>query len=862
MDKSPHHLYTFNMANFYNQTVKETLDELSVDPKDGLSAAEVARREARYGKNFLRVKETPLWRKLLEPFLDIFMVILIVALGLSLFQNDWIEAITIAIIIIANAVIYYIQRFSTEKILRSLKDSTRQTVLVIRDGEEQSIDSAELVPGDIVILREGDRIPADGRILNESGLLTDESMLTGESESIAKDAKAISGIKKVYEQRNMVFSGAFVYTGSGKFVVTATGNNTEYGRIASLASAAQGESSPISEKINKLVIKIAIVVVAVAILTLIIQLIDGINLLDALKFTLAMIVSAVPEGLPIAISIILALCAKRMARKQALIKELKAIESLGIVTTIASDKTGTLTENRLTLHETWVLSPANEFKYNLMRAVLLESTLINNAAGSPMADPLDICILKYLSAQKISLAKLEPLKSYAFDQKLKLSGNLYRDQSGELKLFLKGAPEVILNRSRLTTAEREKAECKLNDLANRGYKVVAIANAKIKREINELGRLEKTDQFDFAGFVAIADTIRPGAARAIRQNRRMGINTKMITGDHAGTAYAIGKQLGLSEDISEVLDCSKLGNINDDDLADLVRHTTVFARVTPEDKFRILEAIKHNEICAMTGDGVNDVPALVSSHVGIAMGDSSPIVQDAGDIVLLDNNFKNITEAIEESRTVLANIRRMLGYLLATNAGEALTMVGALIFFGDQMLTPIQILWINLVTDSLMVIPIGLEPPEAGILRQKPEPKDAPILPWYLIVRMVIIALIMSTITLSTYFIAKLALGSTAQANTLAFTSLVVMQWSSALSARGTFESAWQRLKIRHRGFHLAMLGAVLLQVAALFSPLSVFVDTVSVPWIALLIVALVSFILPLIIIELYKKLINSRVAP
>ncbi len=842
------------MTNFYNQTVKATLAEFSVNAENGLTTKEVLRRQAKYGKNFLRVQETPLWRKLLEPFLDIFMIILIAAFLLSAVQQDWIETIAIGVIIVADATIYYIQRFSTDRILRSLQNSTRQAVAVIRDGTEQALDASELVPGDIVILREGDRIPADGRIVKESGLLADEAMLTGESEAIAKDARAISGLKKVYEQRNMVFSGAFVLTGSGRFVVTATGNDTEYGRIASLASSVQ-ESSPIAEKINRLVLKIAIVVVILAIIVLAVQLVDGIELFSALKFTLAMIVSAVPEGLPIAISIILALCAKRMAREHALIKELKAIESIGIVTTIASDKTGTLTENRLELREVW--SPGNvaSFRRQLARTALCEATLIDDEGGSTPADPLDVSIIAYLADHQIDCNKLEPLRSYAFDQDLKLSGNLYRGENGALELALKGAPETIINRSKLTPAEREKLELKLTELASKGYKVIAIASGEIKSEINELGRLNKSDKFDFEGFIAIADAIRAEAGRAIKQNARMGVKTKMVTGDHAGTAYAIGRELGLAKDISEVLDCSKLGNISDDDLVDMVKTVTVFARVTPEDKFRILNAIKQSEICAMTGDGVNDVPALVGAHVGIAMGDSPSVVQDAGDIVLLDNNFQNITEAIRESRTVLANIRRMLSYLLATNAGEALTMIGALVLLGDQLLTPIQILWINLVTDSLMVIPLGLEPDEAKILRQKPQSKDAPILPASMIVRMIIIAVLMSALTFGTYFIAKVILGSPEQANTLAFTALVVMQWSSAISARGLYESAWQRLRVRHHSFWWALLVAVLLQVSAIFGPLAVLTGTVPTPLPAIIVTAGVAFVLPLMAIEVYKRL-------
>lgn len=843
------------MADFYNQAASEVIKQFQTSGTDGLSSEKIHALRLKYGKNTLQMAEMPLWRKILKPFVDIFMVILIVAMILSCLQSNWLEAVTILIIIAINAVIYYIQQFSTEKILRSLKRSTLHSVTVIRDGKEQNLEATELVPGDIVILHEGDRIPADGRIISESGLLTNESMLTGESDSIAKDAKAISGPRKVYEQRNMVFSGSFVITGSGRFVVTATGNNTEYGRIASLASSL-GEESPIQKKMNRLVAQIAIIVIAIAVLVLAIQLIDQIPLFEALEFTLAMIVSAVPEGLPIAISIILALCAARMAKKQALIRELQAIESIGIVTTIASDKTGTLTENRLEMKEIW--SPnltSHEFLKSLAGATIGEISSSIEPGSSLVIDPLDVCILNYLRQNKKDSCFYDSLRSYAFDQSIKLSGNLFRDTKGKYILQVKGAPETILARSKLSAKDLDAANDKLVELANRGYKVVAVASTRIDHEINELNRLDKNTFFTFEGFVAVADALRKAVPTAIRQAARMGVKTKMVTGDHAGTAFAIGREAGLAEDFSQVLDCSNLDNINDDDLVDAVKTTTIFARVTPEDKYRILSAIKQTELCAMTGDGVNDVPALVGAHVGIAMGDAPSIVQDAGDIVLLDNNFKNITEAIKESRTVLANIRRMLIYLLATNAGEVITMLGALLISGSQLLTPIQILWINLVTDSLMVIPIGLEPPEQAILRQKPQHKNAPILSFKMLGRMCLIAIVMSSATLATYYVAKWLLNDPAQANTLAFTALVAMQWANAFSARGTHESAWQRFKVPHRSFHIAMGIAILLQALALFSPLGKIVNIVSVPFLPLIITAIITFTVPLIIFELLKRI-------
>lgn len=450
----------------------------------------------------------------------------------------------------------------------------------------------------------------------------------------------------------MVFSGSFVITGTGRIVVVAIGNNTEYGRIASLASSL-GEESPIKIKMDKLVGQIALVVVILAAIILVIQLIDGIPILQALEFTLAMAVSAVPEGLPIAISIILALCAARMAKRKALIKELRAIESIGIVTTIASDKTGTLTENRLRLQEIWspVLTP-KEFRERLACTALTEGVMVGENRDTTAIDPLDTSIMDYLHENNYKVCPSEPVRTYAFDQSLKMSGNLYRAEGNKFLLQIKGAPEVVLTRSKVTGEQLAEAQDKLAEMAGKGYKVVAVASCKIDREINELTRLTKDDTLKFEGFMAVADALRKDVPKAIRQAARMGVKTKMVTGDHAGTAFAIGREAGLAEDCSQVLDCSNLSSLNDNDLVDAVKDITIFARVTPEDKYRILSAIKETEICAMTGDGVNDVPALVGAHVGIAMGDSPSIVQDAGDIVLIDNNFKNITGAIQESRTV------------------------------------------------------------------------------------------------------------------------------------------------------------------------------------------------------------------
>ena len=835
------------MAEFYNQNVKEILEEFKVDPEKGLSSEEVSRRQKKYGKNNLNLKKIPLWRKLIEPFCDLFMVILLIALFLSILQGSWAEVLIISLDIFCDAGIFYFQQFSTERVLRNLKSQTSHKIKALRSGKEVELDAVELVPGDIVFLNEGDRIPADGRIVVESGVLTNESMLTGESESVAKDARAISGVKKIFEQKNMVFSGSFIITGTGKMVVVATGNDTEYGHIASLASGA-ATISPIQEKINKLVVKIATTILIVAAVVLVIQLVQGISFFKSAEFTLALIVSAVPEDLPIATAIILAIGASRMARKKALVKELRAIESIGVVTTVASDKTGTLTENRLSVQKAWSLKP----RFNLGDFIARTALPVSESG-----DPMDDCLARYLSAQKVAPVPA-PAHSYAFEHGISMSGNLFEDKSGKLTLYLKGEPETIIRRSNLSKKARFEVEMRLEEFASFGYKVIALATVSPKHAINELARLENSEKLDFVGLIAIADTVRKEAKTSIREAATAGIKVKMVTGDHAGTAFAIGKQLGLARHPEEVLDCSKLSSLDDDTLAEKAKQVSVFARVTPEDKFRILEAIKKTEIVAMTGDGVNDVPALTNAHIGIAMGDGPSIVQDAGDIVLVDNNFKNIIEAIKEGRIILANIRRMLVYLLSTNAGEVLTMLFGLLLGQGQLLLPIQILWVNLVTDSIMILPIGLEPAEHRVLAEKPEQKDSPILSKSLIARSLIIAITMATIVLGVYFTFSTFL-THEQSNTLAFVALVVVQWANAFTSRGIYESCFKRLKVKNSLFLLAFCAAILLQILATFGPLSVFVSVVPVPLACLLPTILVSFFVSVLIVELHKKSLARR---
>jgi Ca2+-transporting ATPase len=438
-----------------------------------------------------------------------------------------------------------------------------------------------------------------------------------------------------------------------------------------------------------------------------------------------------------------------------------------------------------------------------------------------------------------------------------MSGNLYDKNH----LVVKGAPETIMTHCRLSESSRQKIEAAMMRMTSKGHRVIAVAKTNLNQSISELKRLDSNAKFTFLGLFSVADTLRPEASKAIAQSINSGVKVLMITGDHWKTAYEIGKELKLVKDETEVFDCSKMGKITDDDFSDIINRTVVFARVTPEDKFRILDILKRDEVVAMTGDGINDVPALANAHVGIAMGDSPSIVQDAGDIILLDNNFKNIVTAMQEGRVILTNIRRMLVYLLSTNAGEAITIIGALLLGGGQILYPIQILWVNLVTDSLMVIPIGLEPPEKHYMKQKPERKNAPILNNILIIRMILVAITMAVIMLASYFFFRNHL-SHEQTNTVVFHALVVMQWANAFNIRGSFESAFQRLRVPSWKFYVALAIAVLLQMLALFGPLQPFVNAVDTPIPPLLIVTVIAFVVPIVVVELHKLYVRKQGEP
>lgn len=793
------------MVDFYKQTHNELAARLHTSLEDGLSYDALQKAQADHGRNELKLKGTPIWRKIVEPFWNIFVAVLLVALGISLYAGEYIDASVIAAVVTINAVIFWIQEYSTERVLRALKQHDAHVVAVVRQGDSLRIPTTELVPGDLIELSEGQKVPADARVVVAESFSVSEAVLTGESIGVHKYDAHIAKDTEIYAQRNMVFQGTFVLTGTATALVVATGNNTEFGKIATLASTQ--ERAPMQQKIDTLAGTLTKIIAGISITVFVLALLRGVEVSEAGRFVIAMAVSAVPEGLPVALSVILVLAMRRMARRKALVRSMQAIENVGLATVIATDKTGTLTENVLRVRSSKAAKGSSEALLKLSTHL---SANIHDKQQS--TDPLDTAFADYTKSTRVP-QKMKFVHQFSFVQDLRMSGVLWREGRG-YELYVKGSPEHLLQRSKLSKAERTQAESEMHKLSSTGHRVIAVAHASLPKQIDKLGDFKGALQFD--GFVAIADALRPEAASAISEAHQAGVSVKMITGDHYETAFYIGKELGLTKHPSEVFNAedsrSKIS-------ASSVNAHVIFSRILPKDKMKILESLKKKNITVMTGDGVNDVPAISAAHVGVAMGSGSDIAKESSDVVLLDDNFETIVTAIREGRIVYANIRKMLYFVFATSFGEALTMIGALVIGLPLPVVAVQILWINLVTDTAMVLPIGLEPPESDVMRQPPRDIKAPLLGKVLLSRGFVVGLTLAVVTLIVFERARVD-NSLMYAQAIAFTSLVVGQWANALNARSEDKSFFVRVFTPNTKLVFGFIIAVLLQLVVLLGPL------------------------------------------
>lgn len=802
------YVYNIGMNNWHSIPLPEVFRALATQ-QGGLGSAEAANRLSKYGYNEITDGGVPFWKKLLEPFKNIFITILLIAAAISFASGEMLDGTIIMTIVTINSIIYYSQQYTVSRVIKSLKRHSELFVQVRRGGQVTTINSRLLVPGDVILLSEGQKIPADARLIHQDNLYTDESALTGESLPVKKSVSTLSPDKPVYERDNMVFSGTYVISGSGQAIVTSTGMHTEFGAIARLAMK-QEPKSPMQQKIDSIVSMIIKALAMVALFVFLLSLLRGMDTTEALRFVLALSVSVVPESLPIALTVVFVLGMRRMAKRHALVRTMDAIENLGLVTLIATDKTGTLTNNQLEIAAFWVPHE----RINLRTSSYL-------ALGDDNAlEPFDKAIKKF--AQKVPGDDIKLLKKYPFNQQQRASGALWHYKNKNF-LYLKGAPEHLINLCRLHDGSMHQAESQLRSLVAKGFRVIAVAYAETKETPENLEGIQSYN-WKLLGLLAFADEVRPESKPAIEAAKAAGISVKMITGDHFDTAFHVGRLLGISPNKEQVIQGSELPD-TEEGLGRFLQQKMVFSRVLPKQKFNILNVLKRTEITAMTGDGVNDVPALVNANVGITMASGSDIAKDAGDMVLLDNNFASIVKAISEGRIIYDNIRKMLFYLFSTSLSEVLTIVGALLIgllFLDLPLpvTAIMILWINLVTDTALVIPLGLEPAEDDHMQRPPRHPGASILDRMILTRIVTVGLAMATSILGVFALFVHLGYSNEYAQTIAFAMLVFAQWVNAFNARSERQSLIQRLRVPNYKLFAGLLLAAIAQALVMFGPL------------------------------------------
>ncbi|MCA9334067.1 cation-transporting P-type ATPase, partial [Candidatus Saccharibacteria bacterium] len=751
---------------WYNLSTEQVIADLG-SARAGISEHEAKERLKHFGPNAIAPKRRSFFRLVIEPFTNVFMVILLFAIAISLFSHERLDASIIGLVVAMNAILYYLQQFSVNRVLRSLEAHEDNMVSVIRDGKTGELPAHLLVPGDVLHVFEGMKIPADGRLIETEGLSVDESILTGESLPQHKITDSLHGDKEVFDQTNMVFKGTIVHGGMGLMVVCTTGNATQLGIIGKLAGSSDEHRTPIEKKIDDIARKIIIGVGIIGVAVFVLAMLRGIELAESLRFTLSLVVSVVPEGLPVTLTIVLLLSAKKMAAHKALVKKLSSIETMGAITLIATDKTGTLTQNKLAVaavsSDTQQLEQTAELSINKQRGAYF--------------DPLD----EILAANFHGKHKGHQLHhTFAFDQGLRLSGASYKLSNGQHLAYLKGAPEAILDM--VPTSQGKAAEKLLRAYTQKGYRTIAFAHAAIPATTRTLAEVAK-HKFTLDGLIALADPMRKNIPAAIRQARAAGIQVVMLTGDNKETAAEIARQAGLIQSSSQVADSKLLDKpASPKIMRTLLERIRVFGRVLPRHKFNFLKSVKQQEVTAMTGDGVNDIPALVEADAGLAMGSGTDAAKEASDIVLLDDNFSTIIDAIRLGRAVVANIRKMLSYLITTSLAEAGTMIGALLLGLPLPVTAVQILWINLVTDSFTVLPIGLGNSEKHQMQQPPRDPKAPLLSSTLLSRTIFMGAVTALLILGIFSYSLHHIGYE-EAQTAAFIALVIAQWSNALNA-------------------------------------------------------------------------------
>ena len=881
----------------YQQAAGDVLTELGTDAHQGLAPDEARSRLSTYGRNELTAEEpVPAWRKFLAQFQDALVLLLLIAAAISAvlwFIEDHAalpyEAIAILAVVLLNALMGYFQQARAERAVAALRQMSAAQAKVVRGGRQQSVPAAELVPGDIIVIEEGDTIPADARVLHSAALQTAEAGLTGESLPVSKSAAVITDNLGLGDRTNMVFSGTAVTYGHGRAVVTATGMQTEMGRIAGMLKAAPQDTTPLQVELNRVGRMLGMIVIIIAVVMvgtiLLAEEVHGARaIFDVLILGVALAVAAVPEGLPAVVTAVLSIGVQRMARRRAIVRHIAAVETLGSADVIASDKTGTLTKNEMTVRQVVTASGAvylggagyspqgdvrredggviaddlrSEFVRTLAAADRANNAMLQETEDgrwTVQGDPTEGALI--VAARKAGLedealdARFARIAEVPFSSERKLMSTVHSDAERKERLlaFTKGAPDVLLDRcthemvgetARPLTAERRAAILRQNEnLAGQALRSLGVAFRSLPKGGADEAELDEDIERElvFLGLIGMIDPPREEAREAVARAQSAGIRPIMITGDHPGTAAAIAKELGIATG-GPVVTGAQLQEMPEEVLDRTVHNVSVYARVNPEHKLRIVKALQRDgATVAMTGDGVNDAPALKTADIGVAMGiTGTDVSKEAADMVLADDNFATIVAAIEEGRAIFASIRKFLRYLLSSNIGEVATMflgvllaelIGLTAPGGSGVVLPLlatQILWINLVTDGAPALALGMDPADPGTMRRPPRPRGEGVLTGQMWAGIFFVGAVMAVGTLLVLDMSMPGgmiegAGDLRYGQTMAFTTLTLFQIFNVLNARSDEESAFSGLFANHWLWGAITL-SLLLHVAVIYVP-------------------------------------------
>ena len=860
------------MDKFFNQSPSNVLKHFHVS-LDGLTTKTAQEALQNYGPNALSEgKKKSMVVVFLEQFKDLLVFILIAAAIISALSGNLESTIVIFAVIILNAILGTVQHFKAEKSLSSLKALSAPSAKVIRNGTKIEIPSSEVVPGDIIFLEAGDLIVADGRVIESYSLQVNESSLTGESESVNKTAEIIDRTEVALgDQINMVFSGSLVTYGRGIVLVTATGMQTEIGKIATLMNQTQQKKTPLQVNLDDFSKKLAMIILGICFIVFTLSIYRKIPVLDSLMFAVALAVAAIPEALSSIVTIVLALGTQKMAKQNAIMKELKAVESLGSISIICSDKTGTLTQNKMTtkkvyLNHTLVDGDTLDYTNPLERLLLQSAVLANdstNQEGQEIGDPTEVALVNLgqkLGLSEISLRKDYPrLSEIPFDSDRKLMSTLHFID-GQYILFTKGAFDVLLDRTNTIATTEGIRELTLEDcnqinaanqsLSENGLRVLAFAYKVLPSE--KLLTLEDETDYTFLGLISMIDPPREESKAAVADARLAGIKPIMITGDHKVTASAIAREIGILADSDIAVEGTTLDHMTDAELDEKLEHIAVYARVSPENKIRIVDAWQRKgKIVAMTGDGVNDAPALKKADIGIAMGiTGTEVSKDAAAMILTDDNFATIVKAITNGRNVYTNIKNSIKFLLSGNTSGILAVLYTSICALPMPFAPVHLLFINLLTDSLPAIAIGMEEATDDLLHQKPRNPRASILSKDFLVRILVEGSIIGLFTLMAYHIGLTT--SPQLASTMAFATLCLARLFHGFNCRG--KQSIFKLGFASNKYSLwAFLAGFLFLNAVLFIPGLTYLFEVAPLTLSTTLTIYSLAFMPTVIIQIYK---------